>query len=175
MMTHFRGKAALRQIGGNIEAASNGGKAQKLLRELRNIIREMVERIVTRVYGPDDRVHGADSITGGRGNLVQIRADFVRTVTMFLPEFGEQCDAGEGCPQLVMNILGNARALFLQRVLLLQLLKFTPKPSDRPVAHGRAATTENDKTSHGSKPPGLPERRQDSQRKGCRPLVPDAI
>src|SRR5258707_587380 len=94
---------------------------------------------------------------------------------MLLAEFGQESDAGEACAQFVVDILGDARALFFQRMLLLKQAQVVTDAPNRPGPHAPATTTQHGDSGERGEPPGLPKRWKHPQLEGSSDSIPDSI
>src|ERR1043166_7175632 len=135
----------------------------------------MVEGIVLWVDGPHDGVDGADGFAGRDRDLGEICGYFGRSLIMFLAEFGEEGDASEVRTELVMNVLGDARAFLLEGMLLLQIEQLSFQAAHGPKPDSGATAAQHRQSEHSAKPPGLPEWRQDVELDGGTEFIPDVI
>ncbi len=106
------------QLGRHLQPVTQSGQGEIFLRILAGVIDQTLQGVILRIRGPDDLVEGARGVAGGLGNLFGVRLDFLRQMPVLLGHFPEQRHLGQIRAQLIVQVAGDAGALFFQGLLL---------------------------------------------------------
>lgn len=71
VVSELSGELDFRKIDGEEKSAADLGDAEEFLGVAAEVVGELVERIMLRVDGPDDSVHGAHEMAGGGLDVVE--------------------------------------------------------------------------------------------------------
>ena len=121
VVTQFGIHAHRRQRQRQVHAATDSRRAQEILGKGGDVVHQPAERVVLRVHRPDDFVHRPGQLPGGTGDALEMRADLVRLAP---GQFREQGDLRQARADVIVDVLGDARAVAFDGVLLLQQRQF---------------------------------------------------
>ena len=109
------------ELVGHVELARDARVVKIVLRVLIDVGGNVFQRVIVRVYGPDDFIQRVQQFPRGVGDGVDLLADFTLGPVIALRVFAEEGDAAEFRPHFIVQILRDAMALLLEGALLFKL------------------------------------------------------
>lgn len=120
VVADFSAEMKRRKMSGDIEAATDAREAEMFLGEFDGVSEQIFQRVVLRIYRPDDFVHGAGEFAGGAGDLADVRFGLGRAIEVGAGEFAEEGDLSEAGAEVVVDVFGDAGAFAFDGVLLFE-------------------------------------------------------
>ena len=123
-MAGLGGDGPVRELQWHFEAAAHPERHEIILREIAEIARDAVQRVVLWIDGPDDFVHRAREVARGIVDAVELRGDLRGMFQIAVRGLAQERDAREVCAEMVVDVLGDARAFTLDGLLALRVFQF---------------------------------------------------
>ena len=117
----------------NFETATDGGRFKKTLRIPRQVPSQRVHRVIAGIHRPDNFVQRCDQVPAALRYSIQSLAVTGGRHRGFLKQAAQQADFSQPRSEVVVQILGDARPLALEIMLVLQLLQ---PPANSPAISG---------------------------------------
>ena len=104
--------------GGGFQPVTQAGHREIFLGVFANVVDQSFQRVVGGVDRPDDFVQGAGGFAGGLGDLPGVGGDFGGVLLVALHHFAQEGELGQAGAHLVVDVAGDAGAVFFQGLLL---------------------------------------------------------
>ena len=145
------------------------------MNQLVEVDRQAVQRVVLRVHRPDDFIHRPRQLPRCGADLVEVFFPLRRIVHVATRRLAQQIDARQARPEVVMDVLGDARPFPLDGPLPFENFHFAAHPAPGAIPDAAAGEQNGARQSQHTEPCRLPEIRQHGEHEGSAGVVPLAI